>query len=263
MKNYYNILGVKSDATADEIKRAYRKLASQHHPDRGGDTAKFQEVEEAYRILSDLQQRQQYDNPGSFGGFRPGPGGFGPQSPFDFETIFDIFGTRFGQGQRPRMTRMSLWVSLRDVAQGGKRTISVATNNGTHAIEIEIPQGINDGDSIQYPELSPDGTDLVISFRVHPDPSWHRQGLTLATDHTVVVWDLILGGESVIRDILGNNLSFVIPPNTQPNTVLRLKGRGLRHRSGAQGDLMIRLQARLPNSISPELRQAIEQNRSI
>ena len=76
MKNYYDILGVKTSATADEIKRAYRKLASQHHPDKGGDVKKFQEIEQAYRILSDPAQRQQYDNPNPFGNFGGSYDGF-------------------------------------------------------------------------------------------------------------------------------------------------------------------------------------------
>lgn len=261
MKDYYKTLGVERSASADEIKKAYRKLASQHHPDRGGDTAKFQEIEEAYRILSDPQQRQAYDNPmPNFGGF--GPGGPGMQG-FDFDTIFDIFGARFGQHpQRPRLARMSLWITLRDVAQGGPRTITVGTQSGTQAVEIEIPQGIEDGDTVQYPGLAPGGIDLVVTFRIHPDPKWARQGLTLSTEHVATAWDLLLGGETVIRDILGRELSMTIPPNTQPGTVMRLRAKGLRHRNGALGDLMVRLQARWPDNISPNILDAIRQNRT-
>ena len=250
MKNFYDILGVKTSATAEEIKRAYRKLASQHHPDKGGDVAKFQEIEQAYRTLSDPQQRQQYDNPqpnfGSFGGNSQG---------FDFDTIFDIFGARFGQGpqRRPQHARMSLWIQLRDVAQGGTRTISVGTATGTSAVDIEIPLGIDDGDTVQYPKLAPGGLDLIVSFRIHPDPRWSRNGLNLTTEHTATVWDLILGTNARIRDILGSDIVFTIPPNCQPGTMLRLRGRGLRHRSGQQGDILIRLQARIPDDIDPEL----------
>jgi DnaJ-class molecular chaperone len=251
MKNYYDILGVKSSATPDEIKRAYRKLASQHHPDKGGDVAKFQEIEQAYRTLSDPQKRQQYDNPqpdfGNFG-FHSQPGGF------DFDTIFDIFGARFNpQQRRAQQARMSLWIQLQDVASGGKRTVSVGTPTGTSTVEIEIPLGIDDGDTVQYPGLAPGGIDLIVSFRIHPNPRWHRQGNNLTTDYTVNVWDLILGTESRLRDILGTEIAFTIPPNTQPGTVLRLRGRGLRHRNGQQGDLMVRIQARLPETIDQEL----------
>ncbi len=250
MKNYYEILGVKTSATPDEIKRAYRKLASQHHPDKGGDVAKFQEIEQAYRTLSDPQTRAQYDNPqpdfGSFGGNSQG---------FDFDTIFDIFGARFGQGhqRRPQQARMSLWIQLRDVAQGGSRTISVGTATGTTAVDIEIPLGIDDGDTVQYPKLAPGGLDLIVSFRIHPDPRWARNGLNLTTEHMATVWDLILGTDARIRDILGSEIVFTIPSNCQPGTILRLRGRGLRHRSGQQGDILIRVQGRIPDEIDPEL----------
>jgi curved DNA-binding protein len=253
MKNYYEILGVKTSATADEIKRAYRKLASQHHPDKGGDVKKFQEIEEAYRTIGDPDKRAQYDNPapnfGSFGQHGPGMQGF------DFDTIFDIFGARFGQGhqRRPQSARMSLWIQLKDVAQGGRRTISVGTPTGTQAVDIEIPLGIDDGDSVQYPGLAPGGLDLIVSFRIHPDPRWFRTGLNLTAEHTASVWDLILGTDARIRDLMGTEILFTIPPNCQPGTTLRLKGRGLRHRSGQQGDLLIKIQARIPEKIDQEL----------
>ena len=253
MKNYYEILGVKTSATADEIKRAYRKLASQHHPDKGGDVKKFQEIEEAYRTIGDPEKRAQYDNPapnfGSFGQHGPGMQGF------DFDTIFDIFGARFGQGQqrRPQQARMSLWIQLKDAAQGGRRTISVGTHSGTQAVDIEIPLGIDDGDSVQYPGLAPGGLDLIVSFRIHPDPRWYRTGLNLTAEHTASIWDLILGTDARIKDVMGTEILFTIPPNCQPGTTLRLRGRGLRHRSGQQGDILIRIQARIPEKIDPEL----------
>ena len=96
MKNYYQILGVEKSATADDIKRAFRRLASQHHPDKGGDTVKFQEVQEAYGVLGDDAKRAEYDNPRpQFSGFPGGGGGF---------NMHDMFGQMFGQqfGQPPQ-----------------------------------------------------------------------------------------------------------------------------------------------------------------
>jgi curved DNA-binding protein len=260
MKNYYDTLGVKSTAEPDEIKRAYRKLASQHHPDKGGDVKKFQEIEEAYRTLSDPQKRQQYDNPQpDFGQF-----GFHSQNTgFDFDTIFDIFGARFNpQAQRPRYAKMSLWITLKDVAQGGSRTISVGTHSGTQAVDIEIPLGINDGDTVQYPKLAPGGLDLVITFRVHPNPRWQRHGPNVITDYPVSIWTLILGGDVVVDDVLGNQFSLSIPERTQPGTMLRMRGRGLRQRQGPAGDLIVRIQAQIPTDIDPDLMAAIERNQS-
>jgi len=261
MKNFYDILGVKSSATPDEIKRAYRRLASQHHPDKGGDVKQFQEIEQAYRVLSDPQARAQYDNPQpqfSHFGFGPQPGNQG----FDFDTIFDIFGARFGQ-QPPRqqIMRMSLWIQLSDVATGGKRTVSVSTGHGVNAVELEIPQGIEDGQSVQYSNVAPGGGDLIITFRIHPNPEFQRNGLNLIAEKTVSIWDLILGAQVPVRDIRGNQLSLTVPAKTQPGTMLRLKGRGLTHRHHEPGDLLVRIQAKIPENIPPELLSQIEQTR--
>ena len=260
MNNYYQTLGIEQGANADEIKRAYRRLASQHHPDKGGDKNKFQEIELAYRTLSDPQTRAQYDNPHS----RPGFGFHTANGNFDFESIFDIFGAKFQNPQQRRAQHavMTLWITLRDVAQGGRRTISVGTHQGTSAVEIEIPLGINDGDSVQYSGVGPGGIDLVINYRIHPDPKWARQGLTLQTEHSTSIWDLILGCETPVKDILGTNLSLTVPANTQPGTILRLRGRGLASRAGDAGDLLIKIQAQIPANIPKELLDQIDQLRS-
>ena len=260
MKNYYETLGIDRGASPDDIKRAYRKMASQHHPDKGGDKNKFQEIEEAYRILSDNQKRAQYDNPRSPPGFSFQTDGNG----FDFESIFDIFGARFqhpGQQRRQQHAIMTLWVTLKDIAQGGKKAVGIGTSQGNSTVEIEIPRGINDGDSVQYGGIGPNGIDLVITYRIHPDPRWVRSGLTLQTEETVSIWDLILGAELPVRDILGNNLSLTIAPNTQPGTVLRLRNRGLTARNGTSGDLLIKIQARIPDNVPQELLDHIIQFR--
>lgn len=261
MQNPYQTLGVNRDASADDIKRAYRKLASKHHPDRGGDTKVFQEIQTAYDTLSDPNRRAAYDNPG-FGGFSQNFG-FRSDAPFDFQTIFDIFGTRFQQGpqqqQRRQQARMSLWVTLRDVAEGGMRTISVGTQSGTQAVEIEIPPGIDDGDTVQYPGAGPiAGMDLVITYRIHPDAKFVRQGQNLFVEHQVDIWQLITGGNTIVRDILGNSLDLTITARTQPGTTVRLRGRGLKSHNSQTGDLLVKLQARIPEHIDPELLSMIE-----
>jgi DnaJ-class molecular chaperone len=259
MTTHYETLGVARNASAVEIKKAYRKLASQHHPDKGGDTAKFQSIQTAYDILSDPGKRQQYDNP------RPNmPHGFQfNNGQFDFDSIFNMFGTRFqspGQ-QRTQHARMDLWITLMDVAQGGRRTVSVGTQQGVSAVEIEIPLGIDDGSTVQYPRIGPGGMDLLVTYRIHPHPVWQRQGLDLYCEYTMSVWDLILGGDVQIRDITGKDLLVTVPPGTQPGTQLRLKGRGLRSKNGSVGYLLIRVQGTIPDNISPELMDMIKQTR--
>lgn len=251
MKDYYATLGVQRTATPDEVKRAYRKLASQHHPDKGGDTARFQEIEEAYRVLSDPQQRAHYDQPrpqmNQFH-FNMGQGGF------DFDTIFNMFGARVNPGQhRPAQARMNLWIQLTDVAQGGHRAVSVGSAQGQQVVEIEIPLGVEDGETFNYPGIAPGGIDLIVTYRIHNNPRWQRQGLNVYTEQPVNIWTLITGGEIQIKDLLGKELTVGIPPRCQPGTTLRCRNRGIKHRAGNTGDLLLRVQAQIPAEISPEL----------
>lgn len=256
MTDHYATLGVPRTASADEIKRAFRKLASQHHPDKGGDTAKFQAIQSAYDTLGDAAKRAAYDNPApQFSGF---PGGAQFNSMHD---IFSMFGQGFPGQQRRNHVRMSLWITLRDVAQGGRRPVSLSTGQGQSTVEIEIPLGLNDGDSIQYSGLAPGGQDLVITFRIQPDATWQRSALNLATEQTVSIWDLILGGDLVVRSITGESLTVTIPVNTQPGTVLRLRAQGLRDQQGRRGDIHVKLAARIPQPVPPELIAAIQQHR--
>ena len=256
MIDYYKTLGVGRTANEQEIKQAYRKLAALHHPDRGGDTAKFQEIQAAYAVLSDAQKRREYDNPRPQHDF---PGGFGfhngPQG-FDFDSIFSMFGQKFND-PRPQPSRVSLWISLRDVYEGGTRIIGIGSSN----VEINLPVGVNDGDNIKYSKLGPGGTDLIIQFRIRPDVQWQRQGNDLYCEHTVLVWDLMLGGEVNVKNITDEMLTVTVTPGTQPGTILRLRGRGLPSRQGVRGDLLIKIQARIPTEISPSFAQIIQDNR--
>ena len=259
MTDYYAALGVPKTATADDIKRAFRRLASQHHPDKGGDTKKFQTIQEAYATLGDEQKRAEYDNPRpQFAGFHSQPGGV---------NINDIFGQMFGQQfaqqhQHPRRShvRMTLWITLLDVATGGRRTVSLGTHAGVSAVEIDIPLGINDGDNVQYEGIGPGGSDLVVQFRVSPDRTWQRDGLNLTQEVKIDIWNLILGGELTIDTLTGKTLSTQVPARTQPGTVLRLKAQGLRDRAGRTGDIMVRVQAQIPENIPPEIIDAIQKH---
>lgn len=255
MADYYQTLGVERTASADEIKRAYRKLASKHHPDKGGDNATFQDIQVAYDTLSDSGKRARYDNP------QPDFG----SGAFD---MHDIFSTMFGRGFQPGQARqarghvrMSLWVNLQDVATGGKRTVNLGTSQGTNTVEIEIPLGINDGDNVQYSGLGPGGADLVVQYRVHPHQTWDRHGLNLITERKLSIWDLILGCSITIDSITNGQLLAQIPAKCQPGTMLRLKGQGLRDRTGNQGDVYVRVAAYLPTEIAPEIVEAIQAHR--
>jgi len=259
MTDYYAALGVARTATQDEIKKAFRKLASQHHPDKGGDTAKFQEIQAAYDTLGDETKRAAYDNP------QPQFGGFG-QAHFNMNDIFSqMFGggmhnSPFGQQPRRNHVRMTVWLSLVDSVRGGSKTMAVGTSHGSTTIEIEIPKGIEDGDNVQYNGVAPGGMDLVVQFRIQPDSRYRREGPNLFTDKRVSIWTLVVGGEIEIETILGTVLALKIPPRTQPGTTMRIRGQGVNSKT-SNGDLMIKIQAEIPADISPELIAAIEQHR--
>jgi curved DNA-binding protein len=256
--DYYSKLGVDRNASADDIKQAYRRLAREHHPDRGGDTARFQELQQAYDTLSDPQRRAEYDRPQpQFGGFQNFGGGF------DFNDIFGMFNQGFGAQARQRAghVRLTLWINLHDVAVGGVRTVNLGTASGTSTVAIDIPVGINDGDHVQYAGIGPGGSDLVVQFRVHPHSQWERHGLNLIIDQKVPVWDLILGNKIKLVSITNNELEATIPAGTQPGTLLRLRGQGLRDRNNNQGDVFVRLATYLPTRIAPEIADAIRKHR--
>lgn len=254
MTDYYKTLGVARTASADEIKKAYRKLASQHHPDKGGDTGKFQEIQAAYETLGDEKKRAVYNNPQPQSPFGPP----GSHQGFDFAEIFNMFGAKFQQPQQRGHARMTLWITTQDVANPGPRVVAMGTNAGTHNIEITIPNGIQDGDNVQFSGLGPGGQDLVITFRIHPDRTWQRNGNNVTVEHTTSVWKLIAGGTVTMVDIRGNRIELSIPPKTQPGSLLRARGRGFPDRSGNLGDMLVRVQAEIPTQISPELLAAIQ-----
>jgi len=256
VKDYYSILGINKTATADDIKKAYRRLASQHHPDKGGDTGKFQEIEEAYRILGDPQKKAEYDSPKSRLHMN-----FGSPE-FDLDSIFQMFGANLRGNKAASSSRLSLWITLADVMKGGPRPISLQVGSSISTIEIDIPPGINDGDTIRYPGLSPNGQDLIITYRVKPEHEWAIDGRNIITTKSVLIWDLILGCEISLTDPAGVGLRLTVPPNTQPGSMLRLRGRGLPSpqlpgRSQPPGDLLVRIQGRLPDHVPDELLDAI------
>jgi len=254
VNDYYNILGVERTASADDIKRAYRKLASLHHPDKGGDTSKFQEIQSAYAVLSDPAKRQQYDNPQpQFGGMPDG---------FDFNAIFNIFGLdpRQQQQRRPNL-RVSIWIGLADVITGGPRTVNLVIDNVSSNVEINIPAGINDNDNIRYQGIA-NGQDLIVNYRIKPDTKWLREGTNIITDHIIDVWDLVLGCEFVIQEPTGRSLTLTVPPKTQPGSMLRARAQGIPGKFGP-GDLLVRLQARFINPISDDLVEAVRKTRNL
>lgn len=256
VKDYYATLGLDSTASTEDIKRAFKKLAMHHHPDRGGDGERFAAINEAYAVLSDPARRENYDHPNHVHiNFGDAPSGF------TFDNFFDTFvrGTR--HQQRPQTYRMQLWTALQDVAKGGRRVVALNTVRGVVNIEIVLPPGYEDGDSVRYPRLGPDSGDLVVTFRIKADNTWQRNGPHVTTEKIVPIWNLILGTTVNINTLEGSTLSLSVPARTQPGTLLRLKQQGLPDKnSSTRGDMLVKIQTVLPETIPDAIVECIRQN---
>lgn len=268
--DHYKTLGVARNATPDEIKKAYRKLASQHHPDKGGDTAMFQKIEEAYRVLSDPQKKQEYDNPNPFfgqspdGSFRqagPGfPGGF--QFNFNGVDLNDIFGQMFNQHNTrhpntPHSYRTTVHITLEQSYFGGTIPLKLQTNTQVYAVNIEIPKSVIDGGQVRYENLIPNSI-LIVEFRVQPHLRFERKGMDLYCNQQISVLDLIVGTRFEFNTISGKTLEVRVPPKTQPHMQLKIAGEGMPiHGSTLCGDQIILLKPFVPDNIDDEITQSI------
>jgi molecular chaperone DnaJ len=264
MQDLYQILGVNKNATEEEIKQAYRKLAMKHHPDRGGDEKQFQEIKNAYEILSDPVRRQQHDNPGPFhhhhgnhehSHFEFHFGGGGPQ---------DIFAQFFNQGfgahpfqRQPRKNkdlRVRLGVDLASTLQSQEKTISVQTTKGDRfTVDVSIPRGIDDGTTIKFSQLGDNffdtltRGDLYVIISVNPDPRYEIAGNNLITQVEIDSLQAMLGLETQVTGIDGKVFAIRIPQGCQYGTRLGLQGQGLYQlNSHIRGDLIVDIKIKTP-----------------
>ena len=263
--DHYQTLGVSRDADGPTIKKAYRKLAMKHHPDKGGDEAKFKEIQQAYDTLSDPQKRAQYDNPNPFEQFGGDPFG-GGANPFG-DIFRDIFGGRPRQRQQNFDAQTDIVLTLEDVYHGTTQRIDI----GTGLIDIKIPKGTEEGTRFtihgkgpqQDPNLPPGN--LFVRVRYQPHRDFAKNGRDLIGIVEIDYFDAIVGGEIKVRHISGRMLSVSIPPLTQPNARLKLRGEGFTDpRTSIVGDFLLQVSVMPPDEISHEhvnLIQRIKQER--
>jgi curved DNA-binding protein len=248
--DYYSILGVNKNATPEEIKKAYRKLAMAHHPDRtGGDDTRFKQIQEAYATLSDNNKKQQYDNPQPQ--FNYNANDFRGHNPFN--GAHDIFGRPTRQRQRNPDITISVSINLVD-ALIGKNLIAVyrLRTGKEETVEISIPKGAKDSDTIRYHGLGDDilpapRGDLHVQVRIPPHPTFRRDQEHLYVNHKIDIFNFLLGGSIVMKTIEGTEISITIPQGTKPGTTFSVKGYGMPNmRTGDRGIMYVTMQAIVP-----------------
>ena len=288
-KDYYQVLGVAHGASDKEIKAAYRKLAQQYHPDNNpGDAeaeARFKEIGEAYRVLSDPEERSQYDQARdafSRGTFVGGPGGGGAQyvriddlgdlgEAFGgglFGGLGDLFG--FGRQARPPRKGSDLEaevsLSFHEAVQGVTKTLTVSGPQGRRTVQVKIPAGVNDGARIRLRgKGSPGGDggepgDLYVRVHAASHPIFERSGKDLKVRLPVSFAEAALGAE-VAAPTLEGKVTLRIPPGTPPGKTFRVAGHGVATPSGT-GDLFVTIDIEVPDHLSPEARSLVEQLRA-
>lgn len=275
MSTHYETLGVSKTATPDEIKKAYRKLASKHHPDKGGDTAMFQKIEEAYRVLSDPNKRQEYDNPNPFNGGHShfDFGGMHPSmadifSQFNFGPGQDPFG-RFRHAQQPRRNkdiRAEIEMGLQETLYDQQKTLSIRTANGERqTIDVTVPKGITPGTTIKYPGLGdgmftnlPKG-DFYLTVQILRHPSYQVSGLDLIVSLTINCFQAIIGSEQTIVGLDGKVFTIQTPQGCQPGTKLKISGEGLcGFQNDTKGHLYVQVQVSIPTNLTDEQKELIK-----
>jgi molecular chaperone DnaJ len=278
-KDFYKVLGVDKKASADEIKKKYRSLARDLHPDKNqGNVAleeKFKAVSEAYDILSDSKKRAEYDEARAMferGGFRAPTGG-GQYQGGDFSDIFgggnpqDIFANLFGGGGRrgPRKgsdLQTESTITFKESVFGTTLDLKLNTDgNGPQNISARVPAGVNDGAKIRVKGKGAPGEggagDLFIQLHVKPHPIFSRKGEHLTLTLPVTFPEAALGADLKVPTLSGDDVTVRLAPGTPTGRVLRVKGRGIK-KGAITGDLLITIEVQVPRRAEGKAEEAIK-----
>ena len=281
-KDYYNILGIDKSASADDIKKSYRKLAMTHHPDKGGDEAKFKEISEAYEVLSDNDKKFKYDNnigDNPFGGGNP----FGDGSPFGGAfNMEDIFSHFFNQ-QRIRKgsdLRIKVILNINEIINGCSRTIKYPRNinkNGSiiqaeDTVEINFPAGVGTGMTLNMTGKGneiPDGQpgDLHVIIEEMPYTEFSRSNSDLVYERKLSITDFVLGTNFEINAPTGRiNVNVLAGTEVGSNQVFHGKGIPVIDMNGnirGRGNIIVNFSIEIPKTLTPEKKAIFEQLKNI
>jgi molecular chaperone DnaJ len=292
-RDYYDILGVKKTASADEIKKAYRALAKKYHPDKnkGNKDAenKFKEISEAYAVLTDDEKRAQYDRLGkeafSFGGGAGGPfgGGAGGFGGFDFSQFAeqfgggrarssggprggarrpagggftDIFSDLFGGGFEGAAAEPVIEAELTIDFRDAVLGATMDLTVGSERVKVKIPEGIGNGRKIRIPRKGQ--PPIQITVHVRPHPFFERKGDDIHIELPVTVGEAVRGGEIDVPTIHGP-VRARIPAGTQGGQTFRLSGKGVKRKNGTSGDHYYKVQIAVPRDLPPDAQRAVDE----
>ena len=255
--DYYSVLGLNRNASEKDIKTAYRKLAMQHHPDKGGDGKKFAEINEAYDTLKDPQKRSAYDNPQ-------------PQFQFNsanmndmggFEDMFAQFGFSRRQPKNKDIT-IPIKIELQDVFT--EKEINIQYRLTTGAIEqatIRIPKFVQNGQTVKFVGLGDNAVqqfprgDLNVLIQIMRDPYWMIDGAHVRSKETLPLISLLKGTDIIVKTIEGKEIKVNIPRGTKPGTTLNLAGHGLPVNHRQRGNAYIKIDVVMPKLTEDQLMQ--------
>jgi curved DNA-binding protein len=286
MKNYYDILGVNERATSAEITKAFKDLAKQHHPDRGGDKDRFQEINEAHDTLKNSQKRHDYDTMRKFGS-RSTSGG--SEHPFFNEDIFGDFFSGFGgdtggfrfnftgrdgderifrnvrnqpRGNRNVQVRMA--ISIKEAMTSRMKTISYKLPSGREEFaNVKIPAGVQHGITFKFAGMGDDSIknmprgDLMVVMSVLDSDGFTRKGNDLFTDKTIDCFQAVRGHEFNMKTLEDKVVKVKVPAGTQPGTLLTLKGLGMPvHKTlNIRGNLYVKIHILIPQLSAQDLKK--------
>ena len=290
-RNYYEVLGVDKSASADEIKKAFRKLAQKHHPDAGGDEDTFKEINEAYEVLSDPQKKAQYDRFGQYGGWQQAAGGAGgnPFSGFggfgggaagmDWGDIFQnlrngdgAFGGnwdfKINRNVKGQDLQAHIDLTFDEAFKGvtKKITIRIPSTGESQEVTAKIPEGAVDGGKLRFKEKGEYGAgggkrgDLIVVTHILDDELYKRDKADVLLDLPVSFDEAVLGTTVIVPTPDGSLVKIKVPAGTEHGKVMRVRGKGAKKVKGnGYGDLKVCIKVVVPKRISVAQKQALEE----